>query len=64
MIKRYYIEDLDVTPKDDDSTGAAHISCNDHQCCITVYGDRQDLTERVIAVVKGLNDPANQSGGK
>ena len=55
MIKyTYYLDDIERN----DKTGihSATISTYEHLACVQVFGTDDDLTERVVKVLKGLNE--------
>jgi hypothetical protein len=50
---QYWIEKIDF---EDGGIGIATLSCDNHLECVTVYGDREALTARVLLLLKGLNN--------
>ncbi len=56
MKNKYYIESLTTKGSaGGEDIGKAVISCPNHRECIVVLGDKESLTDRVIAVIEGLN---------
>ncbi|MCK5127669.1 MAG: hypothetical protein KAR42_15535 [candidate division Zixibacteria bacterium] len=59
MKQKYWIESLEFSGVDGDGDssdiGKAVISSSGHGACVVVLGSPHDLTERVIAVINGLN---------
>jgi len=52
----YYLEDIERNETEDSDIHVAIISVYEHHSCVRVYGDDDTLTERVIKVLKGLNE--------
>ena len=52
----YYLEDIERNDTSDSDIHVAIISNYNHPCCVRIYGSDDDLTERVIKVLKGLNE--------
>tara|TARA_R110000851_G_C13102760_1_gene569310 strand:- start:68396 stop:68602 length:207 start_codon:yes stop_codon:yes gene_type:complete len=53
--RKYRIEEL--TSEAGGELGKATIGRHSHGECVVVYGSDEDLTERVMAVINGLNNP-------
>lgn len=52
----YYLENVVRQDEDKGDIHKAVISCYGHLACVVVYGTDDDLTDRVIKVIKGLNE--------
>ncbi len=57
MSKKYWIESIEFQ-SDTDSIGKIVLSCRDHGECIVILGTKQELTDRAILVLNGLNNPS------
>jgi len=51
----YYLEDIKRSESDDNDIHVAIISTYDHLACVKVYGTDDQLTDRLIKVLEGLN---------
>lgn len=55
MANEYWIESIKEVDSPDSESLIAIISCSEHGACIEVYGTKHKLTDRVMAVLNGLN---------
>lgn len=58
MSNEYYIDEILHEDEKGESldVGVGYISKNNHGRCIRVYGNRHELTERIIKIINGLNN--------
>ena len=52
----YYLEDIERNKSGDSDIHVAIISTKDHLACVKIYGTDDQLTERIIKVLNGLNN--------
>jgi len=56
MNKKYYIESVSSPEESDNGIQKAVLSVDGHGECVIVFGDKKDLTTRIIAILGGLNN--------
>lgn len=52
---KYWVEEVCDLPGDNSGFFKAILSCEDHGACVEIIGTKHKLTERLIAILNGLN---------